>query len=97
MSYIVLPSFDVEENALDAFPAAARADATQSQETESGCRQFDDMVDRESRPVRVMFYEVNDDRAAFERHLETPHLARFRDSLHLCRRGPVQCFERVLP
>ena len=30
-------------------------------------------------PQTVVFYEVYDDRAAFDAHLETPHLARFRD------------------
>ena len=28
----------------------------------------------------MVFYEVYDSRAAFEAHLETPHLARFRDA-----------------
>ncbi len=30
------------------------------------------------RPTRSFFYEVYDDRAAFDAHLETPHFARFR-------------------
>ncbi|SDE52056.1 Quinol monooxygenase YgiN [Paracoccus isoporae] len=97
MSFVVLPSFEVEAEHLDAFLEEARADATQSLATEPGCRQFDVIVDRQATPIRVLFYEVYDDRAAFERHLQTPHLARFRASLHLCRPGPVQHLERILP
>ncbi|SEO17307.1 putative quinol monooxygenase [Palleronia pelagia] len=97
MSYVVLPSFEVEDDKLDAFLAAARADATQSVATEPGCRQFDVCVDRSTSPARVTFYEVYDDRAAFDAHLETPHLAAFKESLHLCTEGPVYFLERVAP
>lgn len=94
MSYVVLPSFDVTEENLDAFLHAALADARASLANEPGCRQFDICVDRETRPIRVVFYEVYDDRAAFDRHLETPHLAAFRASLHLCEPGPVHFLEK---
>ena len=97
MSYVVLPSFEVEDHHLDAFLSVAQADASASLESEPGCLQFDVAVDRASRPARVVFYEVYADRAAFERHLETPHLAAFRRSLHLCHEGPVQFFDRILP
>ncbi len=94
MSFVVLPSFEVEEHQLDAFLAAARADAAASVTTEAGCLQFDIAVDRTKQPASVIFYEVYTDRAAFEHHLTTPHLAVFRECLHLCREGPVQFFER---
>lgn len=95
MSYVVLPSFEVRDGELDGFLTAAWADAAASLADEPGCLQFDIAVDRTSAPVRVVFYEVYTDRAAFERHLETPHLAAFRDSLHLCTEGPVQFLDRV--
>lgn len=95
MSYVVLPSFEVEEGSLDAFLTVAQADASASLADEPDCLQFDIAVDRTSSPVRVIFYEVYADRAAFDRHLETPHLAAFRNSLHLCTEGPVQFLERV--
>jgi quinol monooxygenase YgiN len=97
MSYVVLPSFEVEQANLDAFLAAARADATQSQAIEPGCLQFEVCVDRTASPAWVVFYEVYTDRAAFEAHLQTLHLAAFRDSLHLCSEGPVQFFDRLVP
>ncbi|AUH34228.1 putative quinol monooxygenase [Paracoccus tegillarcae] len=97
MSYVVLPSFEVSDENLDAFLEAAHADATQSVADEPDCLQFDVCIDRAASPTRVTFYEVYTDRAAFERHLETPHLAAFRDSLHLCTEGPVQFFDRLIP
>jgi quinol monooxygenase YgiN len=97
MSYVVPPSFDVAEDNLDDFLAAGSADAEQSVATEPGCLQFDIVIDREVRPIQVVFYEVYADRAAFEAHLKTPHLAAFRESLHLCVEGPVRFFERLVP
>ena len=97
MNYVVLPSFDVQEGNLEAFLTAARADAAASLADEPDCLQFDIAVDRAASPVCVVFYEVYTDRAAFERHLEMPHLAAFRDSLHLCSERPVQFLERVEP
>jgi quinol monooxygenase YgiN len=97
VTYVVLPRFDVAEDNLGAFLDAARADAEQSVATEPGCLQFDIVIDREARPLRVVFYEVYADRDAFEAHLLTPHLATFRESLHLCVEGPVRFFERLAP
>lgn len=97
MSYIVVPSFTVEHAELDAFLDAARADATSSVADEAGCLQFDVVIDQDASPIEVMFYEVYTDRAAFEAHLETPHLAAFRATLHLCTAGPVRIFERIAP
>lgn len=97
MSYVVVPSFSVLPGQLDAFLDAARADATRSVADEAGCLQFDVLVNRDATPVEVMFYEIYADRAAFEAHLKTPHLAAFRTALDLCEQGPVRIFERVVP
>ncbi|OKH86898.1 putative quinol monooxygenase [Thalassospira sp. TSL5-1] len=96
MSFVVLPEFVVEAENLDAFLKAARDDAEASMTNEKGCQQFDVIVDIETTPIRVMFYEVYDDRAAFDRHLQTPHLAHFRAALHLVQEGPVRFFDRVV-
>ncbi|QFI68808.1 putative quinol monooxygenase [Sinorhizobium alkalisoli] len=97
MSYVVLPQFDVAEDRLETFLEAARDDAENSVANEPGCQQFDVVVDRRVSPIKVMFYEVYDDRAAFEAHLKTPHLARFRQALSLVTEGSVGFFERVAP
>lgn len=97
MSFVVLPSFEVPQDNLEAFLAAARDDAESSLASEPGCQQFDVCVDRSASPVRVTFYEVYRDRAAFERHMQTAHLDTLRGKLHLCGEGPVQFFNRVVP
>ena len=47
----------------------------------------------------MVFYEVYDSRAAFEAHLETPHLARFRDAFPplIVEEKPVRFAERRHP
>lgn len=97
MSFVVLPEFHVAPDKLTAFLAAARADAEASLSLEPGCLQFDVVVQRGDRVAKVLFYEVYTDRAAFDAHLQTPHLARFREALALCDEQPVRFLDRVVP
>ena len=77
-AFVVIPEFVVKPDRIGAFLALAREDASRSLADEPGCRQFD-IVQMEGAPHHVLFYEVYDSRAAFEPHLRTPHLARFRE------------------
>ncbi|MDP4034176.1 MAG: putative quinol monooxygenase [Pseudorhodobacter sp.] len=97
MSFVVLPEFHVAPEKLTAFLEAARADAAASLAHESGCLQFDVVVQQGEGPTKVLFYEVYTDRAAFDAHLQTPHLTAFRAALHLCDEQPVQFLSRVVP
>ncbi|MFG1346451.1 putative quinol monooxygenase [Xanthobacter autotrophicus DSM 431] len=83
--FVVIAEFDVVLDRLEDFLAVAREDATASVRDEPGCRQFDVIVLEEA--GGVVFYEVYDDRAAFDAHLETPHLARFRAAFPALVRG----------
>jgi quinol monooxygenase YgiN len=74
--FVVVAEFEVKPGELERFVELAKADASQSVAKESGCQQFDVTVDRAT--SRVLLYEVYDDQAAFDAHLETPHLAAFR-------------------
>lgn len=76
-AFVVIAEFQVKPEAMSAFLDAALDDARHSVADEPGCRQFD-VVRPEGEGDRVLFYEVYDSRAAFDAHLETPHLARFR-------------------
>ena len=76
--FVVIAEFRVKPGAMDAFLAAAQDDARHSLADEPGCRQFDVVVPEVD--SSVVFYEVYDSRAAFDAHLETPHLARFREA-----------------
>ncbi|HSI41313.1 MAG TPA: putative quinol monooxygenase [Xanthobacteraceae bacterium] len=77
--FVVIAEFRVKPGAMASFLAAAQDDASHSVADEPGCRQFD-VVRPESEEDAVLFYEVYDSRAAFDAHLETPHLARFRSA-----------------
>jgi quinol monooxygenase YgiN len=77
-TFVVVPEFVVKPDCLDAFLALAKDDASHSVADEPGCRQFD-IVQMEGAPCQVLFYEVYDSPAAFDAHLRTPHLARFRE------------------
>jgi quinol monooxygenase YgiN len=75
--FVVIAEFQIKRGCMEAFLEAARKDASESVAKEPGCRQFD-IVLPEAAPDNVVFYETNDDRKAFDAHLETPHLAEFR-------------------
>ena len=75
--FVVIAEFKVKPGAMPAFLALAHDDARSSVAAEPGCRAFDVAVAQDD-PETVVFYEVYDDRVAFDAHLETPHLARFR-------------------
>jgi len=74
---VIIAEFEVKPGKLAAFLELAEVDARRSVADEPGCRQFTVTVDREP-PDRVVLFEVYDDEAAFDAHLETPHLKAFR-------------------
>ena len=74
---VIIAEFEVKPGKLEQFLAHAEVDARRSVADEPGCRQFTVTVDREP-PDRVVLFEVYDDAAAFDAHLETPHLQAFR-------------------
>lgn len=75
--FVIIAEFEVKPDKLEHFLELARTDASHSVAREPGCHQFDVTLDREQ-PNRVVLYEVYENEAAFEAHLETPHLAAFR-------------------
>ena len=78
-SFVIIAEFEVKPDGLERFLALATADASQSVAKEPGCHQFDVTVDQAAN--RVLLYEVYDDEAAFDAHLQTPHLRTFRDGI----------------
>jgi quinol monooxygenase YgiN len=74
---VVIAEFDVKDEALEHFIALARRFAQECLDSETGCRQFE-VVQIESTPRGVLFYETYDDAAAFEVHGGSAHLARFK-------------------
>jgi quinol monooxygenase YgiN len=78
-AFVIVAEFEVRPEGLDRFLELAKLDASQSVAKEPGCHQFDVTVDREGN--RVLLYEVYDDQAAFDAHLQTPHLEAFRAAI----------------
>ena len=77
---VIIAEFEVKPGKLAEFLELAEVDARHSVADEPGCRQFTVTVDREP-PDRVVLFEVYDDEAAFDSHLETPHLKAFREGI----------------
>ena len=77
---VIIAEFEVEPAKLERFLELAKADASESVAKEPGCRQFDVTLEQGA-PNRVVLYEIYDDEAAFDAHLQTPHLATFRDGI----------------
>jgi quinol monooxygenase YgiN len=68
VKFIIKPGF------VDAFERAILDNARASRETEAGCRQFD--VCRDPNDAHVFFlYELYDDQAAIDLHLQSRHYA----------------------
>jgi quinol monooxygenase YgiN len=75
--FVVVAEFQIKQGCMEAFLKAAKLDATESVLKELGCRQFD-IVLSDADNNNVLFYEIYDDRMAFDEHLKTPHLEAFR-------------------
>ncbi len=79
-AFVVIATFNVKEGAMPEFLGIAHGDARDSVANEPGCQQFDAVIPEDA-PDHLVLYEVYDDRAAFERHLEQPHYLPFRDAV----------------
>ena len=77
--YVIVAELTVAPERLADFIAHSSEDGRASVANEDGCRQFDVHVSADGSPT-VVLYEVYDDRAAFEAHLQTPHFFRWRDA-----------------
>ena len=74
--YVIIVDFEILPERLEAFLPLMQANAAASLRDEPGCRQFDVCQDPQD-PHRIFLYELYDDRAAFEAHLQTPHFTNF--------------------
>jgi autoinducer 2-degrading protein len=74
--YVVIVDFVAKPGHVDAFRAAMIGNARTSLASEPGCRQFDVSVAPDD-PAKIFLYELYDDLAAFEAHLQTAHYRDF--------------------
>lgn len=74
--YVIVVDFKIKPERLAEFMPLMLENARASRETEPGCRVFDVCADPK-KETSVFLYEVYDDRAAFDEHLDSPHFKRF--------------------
>ena len=94
-AFVVIAEFVVKEGLLDTFLSHAMDDAQHSLSDEVDCLQFDVLRTSDS-GNGVLFYEVYRSKTAFETHLETPHVQKFRSILakHVAAERPVRMLTR---
>jgi autoinducer 2-degrading protein len=85
--FALFVSVRVKPELRERFLAAIEDDSICSVRDEPGCLRFDVLQDQAD-PDRYYFYEVYRDEAAFQAHLETPHLARWRAAAEECLAEP---------
>ncbi len=71
--YVVTVTFRIHPGQMDGFLPLMQANAATSRAQEPGCHQFDICRDGDE----IFLYEVYDDRAAFDAHLQSAHFKEF--------------------
>ncbi len=74
--YCVTVLFEVRPDRYEAFRSRVVRQANDSIEQESGCHRFDVWTDP-ARSQQVYLYEIYEDRAAFDAHLQSKHFKAF--------------------
>lgn len=77
---VILVEFRLKPGTRQRFLEAVEPDARDSVAKEPGCRRFDVLVPEDEQDV-VWLYEIYDDAAAFDAHLEMPHFAAFQAAI----------------
>lgn len=85
----LIVSLRVKPEERAAFLEAVEHDSICSVRDEPGCQRFDVLQDNAD-PDHYYFYEIYRDEAAFQEHLKTPHLARWREASATCLTEPSQ-------
>lgn len=78
--YVIVAPIQIKPEHREEFIEAMLLDAKGSVENEPDCLRFDVIQDQED-PNRIYLYEVYKDRAAFEYHVTTPHLKKWRETV----------------
>lgn len=75
-AFAITVEFRLKPGLLDVFRPLMLENASTSLRVEPGCRRFEVLIPAAATD-RVFLYEVYDDRAAFEAHLQTTHFKSF--------------------
>jgi quinol monooxygenase YgiN len=86
--HILVVTFQIKPEKRQAFLNAALEDARASTKNEPGCLRFDVYNDKTD-PSKFVFVEAYRDEAAFQEHMKSPHLAKFREATKDASAGPA--------
>jgi (4S)-4-hydroxy-5-phosphonooxypentane-2,3-dione isomerase len=78
MNFVLVVNIRIKPENVETFMKKLGENAAAARK-ESGCRQFDVLVDPAD-PSRIMFYEIYDDEAAFTKHQQTAHFRKYVDT-----------------
>lgn len=78
--FTIIVDFRLKPGAAARFKELVLENAAASVRDEPGCQRFDVLTPLDG-AERVVLYEIYNDRAAFDAHLQTPHYFRFRDGI----------------
>jgi autoinducer 2-degrading protein len=81
--FVLFVSVKIRPEKRQRFLDAIEDDSICSVRDEPGCHRFDVLQDNND-PDHYYFHEVYDDEAAFQEHLKTPHLGRWREAAAEC-------------
>ena len=96
-AFTLIVHLQAKPDQVDRFLAMALENAAATRSSEPGCQQFDVLVDPEDRS-KIAFYEVYDDKQAFEAHLQTAHFKKyFENAVPLLAERERSFFTRVAP
>ncbi len=79
--FAVLVDFRCKKGTGSRFLELVAENAAASVRDEPGCYRFDVLTERDADPDTVFLYEIYENEAAFEAHLETPHFAAFQEAV----------------
>ncbi|WP_119299663.1 putative quinol monooxygenase [Dongia deserti] len=77
--FVIMVDFRLKPGARSDFRRLIDENARASCRDEPGCRRFD-VLESPSDTDRIVLYEIYDDRAAFQAHVNTSHFARFNEA-----------------
>ena len=78
---IIWVVFDIKPGAFAAFQEHTIPNARAAVADEPGCQRFDILLPEDGSEEQIALYEIYDDEAAFQAHLQTPHYAKFKAAI----------------
>jgi (4S)-4-hydroxy-5-phosphonooxypentane-2,3-dione isomerase len=97
MTLALTVTFTLHPGRLDDFLPLMLANARTSLEAERGCRVFEVALPEGGMPDTVFLWEIYDDRAAFDAHLNSRHFRDFNLATASMVRAKTVNFYKVLP